>query len=66
MRRIRTLQDLADEATVRYRFRAIIVATFAGLALVLALVGVFGLLSYSVQQRRREFGMPPAQWRRNR
>ena len=57
VRRIRTLQDLADEATVRYRFRAVIVAAFAGLALLLALVGVFGLLWSSVQQRSREFGM---------
>jgi putative ABC transport system permease protein len=57
VRRIRTLRDLADEATVRYRFRAVIVATFAGLALLLALVGVFAVLSYSVQQRSREFGM---------
>jgi predicted permease len=57
VRRIRTLQDLADEATVRYRFRAVMVTTFAGLALLLALVGVFGLLSYSVQQRSREFGL---------
>ena len=32
-------------------------STFAGLALLLALVGVFGVLSYSVQQRSREFGM---------
>ena len=34
-----------------------LVATFAGLALLLAMVGVFGILAYSVQQRTRDFGV---------
>jgi putative ABC transport system permease protein len=57
VRRERTLQFLSVESTAGYRFRAAMVGTFAGLALVLALVGVFGVLAYSVQQRRREFGL---------
>ena len=52
-----TLDDLAIEATARHRFRAVLVLTFAGLALMLAMVGVFGIIAYSVQQRVREFGV---------
>jgi putative ABC transport system permease protein len=54
---IRTLADITAQATSRPRFRAVLVGTFAALALVLALVGVFGLIGYSVQQRLREFGV---------
>jgi putative ABC transport system permease protein len=52
-----TLDDVAFEATARHRFRALLVLTFAGLALILALVGVFGIVSYAVEQRLREFGI---------
>jgi putative ABC transport system permease protein len=52
-----TLDDIAFEATARQRFRARLVLTFAGLALMLAMVGVFGIIAYSVQQRMREFGV---------
>jgi len=54
---ITTLEDVEWAATGRHRFRAVMVAAFAVLAVVLAMVGVFGILAYSVQQRIRDFGV---------
>lgn len=57
VRQVMTLADVARDATSRHRFRAVLVITFAGLALLLAMVGVFGILAYAVQQRMRDFAV---------
>jgi len=54
---VSTLEDVERAATGRHRFRAVMVASFAALAVTLAMVGVFGILAYSVQQRMRDFGV---------
>ncbi len=52
-----TLEEVAWAATGRHRFRAVMVSAFAALAVVLAMVGVFGILAYAVQLRGRDFGV---------
>jgi putative ABC transport system permease protein len=54
---IRTMATIGYEANSAARFRAVIIGAFALLVLTLAVVGVFGVLAYSVQQRMREFGV---------
>jgi putative ABC transport system permease protein len=57
VRSVMTLDDIAWAATGRHRFRAVMVVAFAALALVLAMVGVVGILAYSVQQQVRDIGV---------
>ena len=57
VRDIMSLDDIAADAGARHRFRAVMVTTFAGLALLLAMAGVFGMFAYSVQQRMRDFAV---------
>jgi putative ABC transport system permease protein len=52
-----TLEQVASEETSRHRFRAVLVVTFAGLSLILAMAGIFGVIAYSVEQRVRDFGV---------
>ena len=55
--RMNTMESLVVESIWRRRLWGMILAVFAGLALLLALVGLFGVMSYLVAQQRKEIGI---------
>jgi predicted permease len=54
---IRTMQEIIDRSVSEQRFEMLLLVVFAAVATVLAVIGISGVLTYSVNQRRSEIGV---------
>ena len=52
-----SLDEQVDESVATERFQTVILSSFGGAALLLAVLGIYGVLAYSVSLRTQEFGI---------
>jgi putative ABC transport system permease protein len=54
---VRLMEDVLTRAQARPRFLTLLLTLFSGVALAIATVGIYGVVSYSVARRTKEFGL---------